>query len=66
MLTVLKIAGYILLGVLALALFDIVLIFSIAMIRVLNERKRKRANITEINQGRSSSRPGTEETCKEE
>ena len=66
MLTVLKIAGYILLGVLALALFDIVLIFSIAMIRVLNERKSKRANITEINQGRSSSRPGTEETCKEE
>ena len=66
MLTILKYAGFAILGVLAVALFDIVVIFTIALIRVLNERKRERANITEINQGRSSSRPGTEETCKEE
>ena len=39
MLQILKIAGFILLGVLAVALFDIVVIFTIAMIRVVSERR---------------------------
>ena len=42
MLHILKIAGFILLGVLAVALFDIVVIFTIAMVRVVSERREKK------------------------
>ena len=47
MLHILKIAGFILLGVLAVALFDIVVIFTIAMVRVVSERREKKERRSE-------------------
>ena len=42
MLTILKYAAFGILGILVIALFDIVVMFTIAMIRVISERKHKK------------------------